>query len=223
MLLKIFAKLVWRVYLRCKEKISTLIFSIKWSYLNEHNHTTVSRIFPVSIVKVGKSTYGSLNVYSYNNGKDEKLEIGDFVSIANEVKFILGGNHNLNAPFTYPIKTFLLNKLYEDSFSKGPIIVEDEVWIGFGAIIMSGVTIAKGAVVAAGSIVTKDVPPYAIVGGNPAKLIKYRFSAEIIERLKFLRLGSISTALLPQNIDLIYRPVSTVENVKEIENLMQKK
>ena len=62
-----------------------------------------------------------------------------------------------------------------EAFGKGDIIVEDDVWIGYGAVIMSGVTIKQGAVIAAGSVVVKDVPAYSIVGGAPAKIIKYRF------------------------------------------------
>ena len=74
---------------------------------------------------------------------------------------------------------------YDDlmSISKGPIIVGNDVWIGFRSIILSGVTIGDGAVIYAGSVVTKDIPPYAIVAGVPAKIIRYRFDAKTIERL----------------------------------------
>lgn len=70
-----------------------------------------------------------------------------------------------------------------EAYSNGPIVVSDDVWSGIDTMVMSGVTIGQGAVVAARSVVVKDVPPYAIVGGNPAKIIKYRFSSEIIEKL----------------------------------------
>ena len=67
--------------------------------------------------------------------------------------------------------------------SKGDIIVGDDIWIGYGAVILSGITIGQGAIIGAGAIVTKNVPPYAVVGENPAKIIKYRFEENIIKEL----------------------------------------
>lgn len=94
----------------------------------------------------------------------------------------LGGNHNYSHFSTFPSKVRFLGAIRE-AYSNGPIVVSDDVWLGIDTMVMSGVTIGQGAVVAARSVVVKDVPPYAIVGGNPAKIIKYRFSSEIIEKL----------------------------------------
>jgi acetyltransferase-like isoleucine patch superfamily enzyme len=98
--------------------------------------------------------------------------IGNKVFIAASVAFLNSDDHNYNIP----------GKAIWDSGrgDKYKIIVEDDVWIGHGAIILSPVKIGHGAIVAAGSVVTKDVPPYAIVGGNPARLIKWRFTEEEI-------------------------------------------
>lgn len=151
----------------------------KWRELNTHNGTIANNIFPIEKVTVGKMTYGQLNVVRSRNGK---LIIGNFVSIASGVKFILGGNHRYDIFSTFP-----LNYCYFGESgtlcSKGQITVEDDVWIGTDVIILSGVTIGKGAVIGAGSVVTKEVPPYAIVGGNPAKIIKYRFDEELRKKL----------------------------------------
>jgi acetyltransferase-like isoleucine patch superfamily enzyme len=86
-------------------------------------------------------------------------------------------------------------------YSKGIIEIGNDVWIGTSAIILSGVKIGHGAVVAAGSIVTKSVPPYAIVGGNPAKIIKYRLSEEKIEELLEMKWWDWSEEKIKKNID----------------------
>ncbi|MGN9105593.1 DapH/DapD/GlmU-related protein [Oliverpabstia intestinalis] len=92
-----------------------------------------------------------------------------------------------------------------ESFAKGDIRVDDDVWIGYGASIMSGVHIGQGAVVAAGAVVTKDVPPYAIVGGVPAKVIKYRFEPEMIEELLKVDYSELTKEDIEKHIDDLYR------------------
>ena len=108
--------------------------------------------------------------------------IGNYVSIATETSFCVGSNHN------YTSLKNGLSAAGELRFqNKGQIIVQNDVWIGHGTTIMAGVTIHNGAVVAANSHVVKDVPPYAIVGGNPAKIIKYRFNKNIIKKLQAIK------------------------------------
>jgi serine acetyltransferase len=99
-----------------------------------------------------------------------------------------------------------------DVEGKGPVIIDDEVWIGTNAVIMSGVKIAKGAVIAAGSVVTKDVPPYAVCGGNPARIIKYLFSTEIIDILTSFRLSDIPCERLRNRMDVIYKKIESVND-----------
>ncbi len=142
-------------------------FKEKWRSKNTHNTTTVgSYQFPLDKVTVGNYTYGNLTIRSWN-AANEKLTIGNFCSIADGVTFLMGGEHDYTRFLSFPYNAFFVT--YEaDVKAKGAIIVEDDFWIGANAIIISGVTIGKGAVIAAGSVVTKDIPPYAIVGGNPA-------------------------------------------------------
>ena len=91
-----------------------------------------------------------------------------------------------------------------EAISKGDIIIDDDVWIGYGATILSGVHISQGAVVAACAVVTKDVPPYAIVGGVPAKVIKYRFEPEMIEELMKVDYSKLTKEQIEQHIDELY-------------------
>jgi acetyltransferase-like isoleucine patch superfamily enzyme len=112
--------------------------------------------------------------------EDSIVKIGNYCSIAENVKFFVDGNHRMDYASTYPFNG-------GNGYGKGSPAVGNDVWIGREVLVMSGVRIGDGSVVAAGSVVTKDVPNYAIVGGNPAKVIRYRFSEEIIKRFEDVR------------------------------------
>jgi len=208
-------KFLFRIYLDLIDIFRIRLFAVKWNILNQHNLTSVSRIFPIDIVKVGKGTYGNLNVYSYANGKNEKLEIGNYVSIANSCSFILGGGHSLNSLTTYPIRDIIC-KIPFGASSKGPIIISDEVWIGFGVTILSGVRVGKGAIIASKSVVTKDIPPYTVFGGNPAKFIKNRFSEDITNELISLNLFELNDEILIEKADVFYEEITDYESFQRI-------
>lgn len=140
-------------------------------------------------------------------------------SISTEVVFILGGEHPYTGILTFPFKVKLLGESFE-STSNGHIKVCDDVWIGYGATILSGVVINQGAIIAAGSVVTKSVPPYAIVGGNPVKIIKYRFSQDIIAKLLIIDYGKISMNTIKNNIGSIYTNIND-SNIDEILNIFK--
>ena len=148
------------------------MFKKKYRKLNSHNFTQIMNYCDLSKVVVGKKTYGEIHVTDFSPA-DTKLYIGSYCSIAPNVRFLLGGEHQLYSISTYPFKVLTFGESREAG-SKGDIVVKDDVWIGDGAIICSGVNIGQGAVIAAGAVVTKDVEPYSIVGGNPAKLIRKR-------------------------------------------------
>ena len=194
-----------------KRTVKIAWFKAKWKKANSHNYTTASNIFPIEKVKVGKNTYGPICVYAYG-AKGERLTIGSYCSIAADVRFLLSGEHNYKRFSSFPFPAYY-EKKERDAFAKGEIVVEDDVWIGFGTTILSGVRIGKGAVIAAGSLISKDVPPYAIVAGNN-KIVKYRFSEEIIQKLKDIPLDKINPNYV-RNQDCCMQEV-TQENIDQI-------
>ena len=189
----------------------------RWRDLNRHNSTKLE-FFPVkeeffNRVKVGVGTYGPINAI-YSDADNEYLTIGNYCSIGSGSTFILGSEHGYKGISTFPFRVKILGE-FSEAKSKGPIILGDDVWLGENVLVLSGVNIGKGAVVAAGSIVVKDVPPYAIVGGNPAKVIKYRFSPEIIEKLMMIDLTKLSEKSIKEHIDLLYTDI-TESNVEMV-------
>lgn len=197
-------------------------FQRQWRKQNMHNQTVACSVFPLNIVTVGNGTYGELHVMSFYPAK-ERLIIGNYVSMAPNIHFILGGNHQVHTLFTYPILSRIEGKhCQEDAYTKGAIVVEDEVWIGFGATILSGVTIGKGAIVAAKAVVTKDVPPYTIVAGNPAKVIKKRLPDSVIKQVSKLSLNDIPRKQWSQLKDLLYTPIDEHTDINILLTKIQK-
>jgi acetyltransferase-like isoleucine patch superfamily enzyme len=117
----------------------------------------------------------------------------------------------MNKILSYPVKSFYSNEHCNDSFSKGHIVLEDDVWIGYGSMILSGVTIGQGSVVGANTVVSKDIPPYSIVVGNPMKVIKSRFSKDLIDKLLKIDLSKIDI----KDLDLFYKDIS-MDNIDDI-------
>ncbi|MFM5038897.1 CatB-related O-acetyltransferase [Aeromonas veronii] len=199
--------------------ISLLKFKILWRKLNNSNHTVAGNIFPIHLVRVGSNSYGVVNIRYWKHPK-EGLSIGAYVSIAENVIFILGGNHTTTGYMTYPLHTMRGCYTSDDSYSKGPIVIEDDVWIGFGSIILSGVTIGRGSVIAAGSIVTKSFPAFSVIAGNPAKLIKRRLSDEQISLIKDMHIESLKLEkLTDKDVDLFYQQPDSI-NVLEIKKIL---
>lgn len=187
-----------------------------WRYYNKSNNTFVANgvndnSFPNKKVTVGKYSYGPLKVISYNSS-DPSLRIGCFCSIAEDVKFMLGGNHYYKSLLSFPVRSFVTDQA--EALSNGEIIVDDDVWIGAGSTIMSGVHLAKGTIVAAGAVVTHSTTPYTIVAGIPAKKIKSRFSDAIIEKLMQIDLAKVDKQFMFNNVSLLTKDID--EEVAEI-------
>lgn len=177
------------------EHYSKLIFKLNWKAENKNNNLIITspcyRNLKIDKIKCGKGTYGKAIIYFFGNCGEE-IEIGNFCSIGENCRFICGGNHKYNLLSTFPFDVYYSKNKKSPSYSKGKITIEDDVWIGLNVTILSGVKIGKGAVIGASSVVSKDVPPYAIVVGNPAKIIKYRFNDNVIKKLINLDLSKIN-------------------------------
>lgn len=181
-----------------------------------HSKIFPENIVPINILSFGKHSYGNPTIKTYFS-KNERLEIGNYVSIADEVTFILSGGHFIENFSTYPFKTELFGENVDETLSKGKIKVEDDVWIGYGVKILSGVTIGKGAIIAAGAVVIEDVEPYGIYGGVPAKFIRYRFSKEIIAELLKIDFSKIDFNKFKKYQELLYKKldIETLNKIKK--------
>jgi len=193
------------------EKYQWYIYKRQWREKNAHNRTKPRDFMDMDLIDIGKDTYGTISVFI--GSRESKLFIGNYCSIGSDVAFLLNVDHPINHLSTYPFKAMFWDE--PEALSKGNIVIEDDVWIGHGAIIMSGVRIGQGAIVAAGAVVTKDVPPYAVVGGVPAKLIKYRFSPSVISKLLTIEFGKIEKTKMMNEIASFYQPIDE-RNVDEI-------
>lgn len=198
--------------------IRFFIFKVKWKIVNKHNYTFPGNYIDVKKVSIGKYTYGKINALTSGN-ESEYLKIGHFCSIASTAKFMLAGEHSINSISTYPFKQKFGIGNDVETISNGPIIVNDDVWIAENALILSGVEIGQGAVIAAGAVVTKNVPPYAVVGGVPAKLIKYRFDEETINNLMKIDFENLTKDEIITNLDSFY---SCVDNKTDLSFLPQR-
>jgi acetyltransferase-like isoleucine patch superfamily enzyme len=160
--------------------------------------------------EIGRHTYGIPRIYSWNEGATFK--IGAFCSISSNVKIFLGGEHRTDWVTTYPF-----NYLWKSArnikghpTTKGDIIIGNDVWIGAGAVILSGLTIGDGAVVGTNAVVTKDIPAYTIVAGNPAGIVKNRFDEQTISKLLELKWWEWEDSKIQT-----YLPLLLNSNIKE--------
>ncbi len=155
---------------------------------NPHNLTAIhlAKLSRRHGYEIGAYSYGRPKVRFPETGR--RLTIGRYCSIADHVEIMLGGNHRLDWATTYPFTALpeiwpTARHLEGSHASNGDVVLGHDVWLGSAAMILSGVTIGPGAVVAARAVVTRDVPPYGIVAGNPARLVRTRFDDSTIEAL----------------------------------------
>jgi len=176
-----------------------------------------------SPIIVGRFTYGFENVTVRQWGEGAALRIGAFCAIADSVSVFLGGNHRADWMTTFPFGHVFQDELGGERTAgvpatDGDVVVGNDVWIGSRVTILSGVRVGDGAVLAANANVVKDVEPYTIVGGNPARVVKSRFGKEIVDLLLQLRwwdlpldqVREISAHLCaPPDAELLRRLVAT--------------
>jgi hypothetical protein len=168
---------------------------LKWALRRAHdavlgaNEAQQRRLLKSGRMTIGRHTYGVPIIKTYDLS-NTRLVVGSYSALSEEAIGMLGGEHAVDRVTTYPLRMRLkLPGAGEDGIPvpTGDTVIGSDVWLTMRTFVRSGVTIGDGAIVAAGAVVNKDVPPYAIVGGNPAKVIRYRFTPEQIEALLEIR------------------------------------
>lgn len=189
-----------------KSGIKLSVAKIKWRKRNPGNGTyLVGHAVGTENISVGNWSYGPINLIT--SSPNPSLRIGCCCSIAEGVRFITCDEHSLMNFSTFPFRVRILGSKVPEAHDKGGISVDDDVWIGYGAVILDGVHIARGAVVAAGAVVADDVDAYTIVGGVPAKPIKKRFNEKTIERLMHFDYDRVDIHWVEEHLEQLYRPL----------------
>jgi len=192
------------------------MFNLFKKKTEDKNYNGLSYSKNNSLITIDKYTYGhsNLNIIEFGNGTN--LKVGKFCSISQGVKIFLDyGGHDPDLMSVYPFQ-----HLYNDKFdgkksikenedtrtlggakNKGDVIIGNDVWIGLDALIMNGVKVGDGSIIGANSVVTKDVKPYELVAGNPAKHIRLRFEDEIIKLLSLLQWWNLEENIIKLIID----------------------
>lgn len=176
-------------------------------------NNTFNKIENFPLLSIGKDSYivSSQIHTSVNLDTDyvHNIQAGSYCSFATNLTLMIDMNHDYRSVTTATAsflngceKTIRVRR-------KGQIIIQNDVWIGHNVILMSGIKIGNGAVIGAGSVVTKDIPPYSIVAGNPCKVIKYRFSSEQIEKLQLIRWWDFDEQTLQDNADIFSKDIDT--------------
>lgn len=207
---------------------------IKGIFKNLFNSRISNAAFISANVDVDKTAYiyrgvkakqASIGAHTYiaNNTDIENAEIGKYCSIADHCRIGMSG-HSLNYLSTSPIFTQTVNGLqerwiekdvFEHKSEEERVYLGNDVWVGSHVLINGGVHVGNGACIAAGAVVVKDVPPYAIVGGVPAKLIRYRFSPEIIEKLIESKWWDLPDEILKNNISFFQKENFSVKDIED--------
>ena len=189
-----------------------------------------NRIDPRAVIyRMVKMKSSSIGRYSYvgNDTDVECADIGQFCSISDHCRIGMGG-HTLSHISSCPLFTQRINGCQEQWVDQDIHAVEEkravlgnDVWVGSHVLINGGVTVGHGAVIGAGAVVVKDVPPYAIVGGVPAKVIRYRFSTEVIEKLLELQWWNLPDETLKEHISLFQQDSFTVEDIAQFMDIIE--
>lgn len=190
-----------------KKIIQKFIFKLVNSSFRLKRYSIINDLILKKQLIIGNHTYGinNLDIHTYK-GSESKIIIGKYCSLSKNITIITGGIHPVEWISTYPFSVnWDLKSKYKDGmpYSNGDIVIGNDVWIGTGVTILSGVKIGDGAVIAAKSVVTKDVSPYCIVGGIPAKNIRPRFNKQQIAKLMKLKWWNWSDKKVRESVQFL--------------------
>ena len=160
-------------------------------------------------VHIGRHTYGIRDDTITEAKAETPVIFGQFCSISTGVLIIADMLHSADRVSTFPLKARLGGADRDPPVRQRPITIGNDVWIERRAVLMPGVTIGDGAVIVAGAVVEEDVPPYAIVAGNPARLIRYRFDAETVQKLLAIRWWDWPEEKIKSDLESFYGPVES--------------
>ena len=171
-------------------------------------------------VEYGKHSYGVLTPYVWAR-KDVVVKTGAYSSFAGNIRIFIDGNHKIDKFSSYPFRR-IFPSFPDTSCGKETPTIGNDVWIGNDVVIFSGVHIGDGAVIAGQSVVTKPVPPYAVVAGNPARIVKYRFDEKSIQELITLKWWDLSDDVVASELLPLYDAdiATIIEKLKEIRSRM---
>lgn len=163
---------------------------------------------PDDVLTMGRWSYfdGVPAVHRYPGAPEERIEVGAFCSVAKDVSFVLSGNHDLRRVTSSPVRKLFGVEGYDTSgeiSGRGGVVLGNDVWVGRGALLLSGARIGDGAVIGARAVVSGEVPPYAVVVGNPGQVVRYRFEQATIDRLLASRWWDLPDEVLREAVDLL--------------------
>jgi len=164
---------------------------------------------------MGHNSYGNPTVTHYHPGKQCHCHIGNYTSIGNKVTIIIAGEHNTHSITTHPLFNVLPIKEAPTNSTPCNVTIGNDVWIGYGATILSPCVIGDGAIIGANTTITKDIPPYAVVVGNPPKIIKYRFNKSDRIRLQQIAWWNLTDEQVTEIAPNLYS-----DNIDELERIV---
>lgn len=179
---------------------------------------------PDSRISVGRFTYGAPAFRIWT--ADERIDIGAFCSIADDVTIFGGGEHRSDWVTTFPLRIAFGHELAERDghpATRGPTRIGNDVWIGHGATIISGVTVGDGAIIGARAVVSRDIEPYGVAVGNPARCVRRRFSADQVEALMKIQWWKWPIELVEEFVPLLCAPDITtfIEKARRDPRIME--
>lgn len=157
-------------------------------------------------IAVGRHTYGISDQTVFGVSAQNTVKFGSFCSIASDVRIFCEAAHATDTATTYPMRARLMNG--KEPFPPSSVTIGNDVWIGARALVMPGVSIGDGAVVGAGAVVTKDVPAYAVVVGNAARVIRYRYDDQTIAAMRRIAWWNWPDEKIKAEVEWFYRPVA---------------